>query len=84
MGMWAAETRQYKIALMYLEAADSKRPNEPSILNNLAMVRYKLGDLRGAEKAIRRARDLNPESREIQDNVKRITEAGRARSRAEK
>ena len=84
MGMWAAETRQYKIALMYLEAADSKRPNEPSILNNLAMVRYKLGDLLGAAKAIKRARDLNPGSKEIQENVKRITEAGRARNCATK
>ena len=84
MGMWAAETRQYKIALMYLEAADSKRPNEPSILNNLAMVRYKLGDLLGAARDIKRARDLNPGSKEIQENVKRITEAGQAWIRAEK
>ena len=84
MGMWAAETRQYKIALMYLETADGKRPNEPSILNNLAMVRYKLGDLLGAAKAIKRARDLNPESKEIQNNVKRIIEAGGIRNKTSK
>ena len=75
MGMWAAETRQYGIALIYLEAANSKRPDEPSILNNLAMVRFKLGQLEEALRIISRAAEVNPRSEEIQRNMKQIREA---------
>ena len=75
VGMWAIENHLYGIALTYLESALSKRPEEPSILNNLAMVRFKLGDLEEARKLIERAAKANPKSPEIQKNLKRIRQA---------
>lgn len=72
MGMWAAETRQYKIALMYLDTANETRPDEPSILNNLAMVRLKMGNLDGALESIERAAELKPDAPEVRQNLERI------------
>ena len=75
VGMWAIENKQYGVALKYLETAREKRPDEPSILNNLAMVRYKLGNLEEASDIIEHAVKVNPRSKEIQQNLKRIRDA---------
>ena len=75
IGMWAIENRLYGIALTYLETALSNRPDEPSILNNLAMVHFKLGNLEKAQHHIEHAAKVNPQSKEIQQNLKRIRSA---------
>lgn len=81
VGMWAIENQLYGVAAKYLEAAREKRPDEPAILNNLAMVHLKLGDLDKALALIEHAAKASPGSTEILQNRKRIREAIASRSR---
>ena len=64
-------------AALYLERAHRQKPTEPAILNNLAIVCLRKGELEKAEDLAKRALERAPQIAEIQDTVKRIREAKR-------
>lgn len=62
-------------AKLYLERAHRQKPTEPAILNNLAIVHLRQGDLATAEELANKALERAPRIAEIQDTVRRIREA---------
>lgn len=75
MGMWFIETHAYDKAVVYLSRSLKKRPQEPVILNNLALAKLRAGDVPGAMKDIEAAKGINKTSEEILRNHKEISAA---------
>lgn len=59
-------------AAMVLEELRKRRPEDPRIMNALALVRLKLGDAAGAERLLRTATCMAPEIAEYADNLASI------------
>jgi len=75
MGMFYVKEHQLTRAEAYLMRCLIRRPNEPSVYNNLAMVQMELGKLQAAEINARKALALIPESSAVQDTIKMIAAA---------
>ena len=75
LGMNSLEMREFARASLYLEAALKKRPDEPAILNNLALAYLKQGDFKQALKHAERASALVPYSEDVKRNLRDIRKA---------
>lgn len=75
LGMWALETREYMRAVRYLQAVLRQKPNEPTVLNNLALAYLKLNFFTEALEHAERAVALFPSSEELRRNLDRIRKA---------
>ena len=62
-------------AALILEELRKRRPEDPRIMNALALVRLKLGDSAGAERLLRTATCIAPESLEYSENLANILSA---------
>ena len=75
LGMWALETHEYMRAVRYLQAVLRQKPNEPTVLNNLALAYLKLNFFTEAFEHAERAVALFPSSEELRRNLDRIRKA---------
>jgi len=75
MGMFYVKERQLTRAEEYLRRCLIRRPNEPSIYNNLAMIELELGKLKVAEQNAQKALKLIPDSAAVQDTLRKIRAA---------
>lgn len=75
MGMYYLGERQLSRAEEYLKRCLVRRPGEPAVYNNLAMVQLEMGKLDAAELNASKALKLVPESAAVRDTVKAIAEA---------
>ena len=57
-----------------------RRPNEPAVLNNLAMAQLKLDKLDDAEANARKALSIIPTSQEIQRTLNSVLAARKAKT----
>lgn len=67
-------TADLKIARGYAEEAIRLDPNVASYYNTLALIDFRRGDYSRAEKAIRKALELEPENRNYQQGFKQIAD----------
>ncbi len=58
-----------------LERALLRRPNSATVLANLAMTRYRLGEYRDADVVLKRALELQPNHAELRDLERKLREA---------
>lgn len=75
VGMSYVVQKQWTRAEEFLRRGLVKKPNEPAMWNNLAMVSMYLKRFDEAEKQARRALELIPDSAEVKDTLKKISEA---------
>lgn len=75
MGMSCFTEHQYGRAEHFLKRAREKSPDEPAILNNLAVVLLRLDRFAEAETNAIRALKLFPSSSEIKETLRRIRQA---------
>jgi len=75
MGMSYFVQEQWTRAETYLRRCLIRNPKEPAIYNNLAVLQMKTGRFDAAEKNVRRALELIPDSAEIQDTLKQVLKA---------
>ena len=72
MGMGYFIDEQYGRAEVYLKRCLAKAPNEPAVLNNLAIAQLRLGKLEEAETNAARALKLHPGSPEVKKTYEHI------------
>ena len=72
MGMYYLQERQLTRAEEYLKRCLIKKPNEPAVYNNLAMIQLELGKLDAAEVNCEKALKLIPDSSAVLDTQKAI------------
>jgi len=72
MGMFYVKEHQLTRAEEYLKRCLIRRPNEPAIYNNLAMVQMEIGKLDAAELNAKKALAIVPDSATVQDTLKLI------------
>lgn len=84
MGMYYLKDQQYSRAAEYLRRCLVKRPEEPAIYNNLAMIDLTLGKLDEAEVNVAKALKLKPDSAAIKDTKRAIEKARDARAKGDK
>ncbi len=75
VGMSYVMQKQWSRAEEYLRRGLVKRPKEPAMWNNLAMVCMYQEKFDAAEKYAQKALELIPESAEVKDTIKKIAEA---------
>lgn len=75
LGMWALEAREYMRAVRYLQVVLQQKPNEPTVLNNLALAYMRLNFFTEAIEHAERAVKLFPESEELKRNLANIRKA---------
>ena len=80
LGMHYMQERQFSRAESYLRRCLIKRPKEPAIYNNLAMIELEQGRLDAAETNAKKALELIPGSAAVIDTLKAIE---KARAKAE-
>ena len=81
MGMYYLGERQLSRAEEYLRRCLIRRPEEPAVYNNLAMLQIELGKLDAAESNLKKALALVPDSAAVIDTKKKLEKA-RARGKA--
>jgi tetratricopeptide (TPR) repeat protein len=74
LGMDCLANHRYDKAERYLKRALKNAPGEPAILNNLAVVLIRLDRFEEAETNAVKALEILPESKEIQETLRRIRE----------
>ena len=79
MGMSYFTEDMYGRAEYHLKLALTRRPNEPAVLNNLAVVQMRLGRLEEAETNAVKALKAYPQSIEIKKTLKKIQEIRNAK-----
>lgn len=84
MGMYYLKDQQYSRAAEYLRRCLVKRPEEPAIYNNLAMIDLTLGKLDEAEVNVAKALKLKPDSAAIKNTKRAIEKARDARAKGDK
>lgn len=72
LGMACLMESSDEMAVFYLEKARRAKPNEPAILNNLAIAYLRTGDLVQAEVWAKKAFERAPEIPEVRETVRRI------------
>jgi tetratricopeptide (TPR) repeat protein len=80
MGMYYLKERQLTRAEEYLKRCLLRKPNEPAVYNNLAMIQLELGKLDAAEVNVAKALRLIPDSAAVQDTQNAIQRAREAQS----
>lgn len=89
MGMYYVKERQLARAEEYLKRCLIRKPNEPAVYNNLAMIELELGKFDAAEINVQKALKLIPDSAAVRDTEKAIRKAreekaGKAKDKAGK
>ncbi len=79
MGMYYLKERQLTRAEEYLKRCLIRKPNEPAVYNNLAMIQMELGKLDAAEVNVNKALRLIPDSAAVRDTQKAIQRAREAK-----
>lgn len=72
LGMRFFQEKQWSRAEQHLERCLVRRPNEIAVLNNLAIVQMKQGNLADAERNARRALELHPELPELRKTLENV------------
>ena len=72
MGMSYFIDEQYGRAEIYLKRCLARNPNEPAVLNNLAIVQMRMGKLAEAETNATKALEIYPKSSEIKKTFEHI------------
>ena len=67
-----AEGKDYKRSGKYYELLLKKEAKNTAALNNLALIREELGDLKQAERLLNKAKDLSPDDAIVKRNLERI------------
>lgn len=80
MGMYYLKERQLTRAEEYLKRCLIRKPNEPAVYNNLAMIQLELGKLDAAEVNVEKALKLIPGSAAVIDTQKAIQRAREAKA----
>lgn len=75
MGMSYLMEEQYGRAEEFLLRSLVRKPKEPAIWNNIAVIQYRQGRLAEAKKNVLKALELLPDSAEIKDTLKKIEDA---------
>ena len=75
LGMWSILNLQYGRAEDHLRKCLKKSPNEPAVLNNLAIVLLRVGRLDEAMEYAGKALKIMPNAKEIRTTIKHIREA---------
>lgn len=75
MGMYYLQERQLSRAEEYLKRCLLRKPNEPALYNNLAMLQLELGKLDAAKLNVDKALKLIPDAAAIQDTKKAVYKA---------
>lgn len=85
MGMSYFMEEQYGRAEEYLKRSLVRKPKEPAIWNNIAVIQYRLGRLVEAKKNALKALELLPDSAEVKETLKKIEDAekGKGAEKAE-
>ena len=81
MGMYYVKERQLTRAEEYLKRCLLRKPNEPAVYNNLAMVQLELGKLEAAEINVQKALKLIPGSAAVIETQKAIEAAKEKKSK---
>lgn len=84
MGMYYMKARQFSRAEAYLTRCLIRKPNEPAVYNNLAMVQIELGKLDAAERNVEKALAILPGSAAVLDTRKAVKAAREKASAAPK
>ena len=79
MGMYYLKERQLSRAEEYLKRCILRKPNEPALYNNIAMIQFELGKLDAAKINVEKALKLVPDAAAIKDTKKQIDDAIKAR-----
>ena len=82
MGMYYLRQRQLTRAEEYLKRCLIRKPNEPAVYNNLAMIELELGKLDAAEANVQKALRLIPDSAAVRDTEKAIRKAREEKAKA--
>lgn len=82
MGMYYLKERQLTRAEEYLKRCLIRKPNEPAVYNNLAMIQLELGKLDAAEINAAKALKLIPGSAAVLDTQKAIQRAREEKDKA--
>lgn len=80
MGMYYLHERQLSRAEEYLKRCLIRKPNEPAVYNNLAMIQLEQGKLDAAEVNVQKALKLVPTAAAVIDTQNAIKRAREARS----
>ena len=80
MGMYYLKENQLTRAEEYLKRCLVRKPNEPAVYNNLAMIQLTLGKLDAAEINVQKALKLIPGSAAVIDTQKAIEKAREAKA----
>jgi len=80
MGMYYLKERQLTRAEEYLKRCLIRKPNEPAVYNNLAMIQLELGKLDAAEVNVQKALKIIPGSAAVIDTQKAIEKAREAKA----
>ncbi|MDO5318531.1 MAG: tetratricopeptide repeat protein [bacterium] len=75
LGMMYYQDEQYSRSEQYLAKCLKRRPDEPAVLNNLAIVQMKLGKLDEAERNVRRVLEKHPDLSEAKKTLDRVLKA---------
>ena len=75
LGMRFFQEEQYSRAEQYLTRCLKRRPNEPAVLNNLAIVQMRLGKLDEAERNARAVAEKYPTLAEARKTLERVLKA---------
>ena len=82
MGMYYLKERQLSRAEEYLKRCLIRKPNEPAVYNNLAMLELELGKLDAAEINVQKALKLIPDAAAVRDTANAIRKAREAKNQA--
>ncbi len=75
LGMYYLRLRQLSLAERYLLRCLIRKPNEPAIYNNLAMIQLEMRNYEAALSNVEKALRIIPDSAEVLDTRRRILEA---------
>ena len=84
MGMYYLKERQHSRAELYLKRCLVRKPNEPAVYNNLAMIQIGQGRFDAARANIERALELIPGSAAVMDTKRALEEAVKAAANPQK